>query len=252
MSAITDAISELRNAQKSNRGAPAYSRFVNRPLGRIFAAVAYTMGLSPNAVTLISGAFTMTGIAVIALVEPRWWTGLVVAALLVVGYALDSADGQVARLSKRSSPEGEWLDHMMDAVKMSTIHLAVLVAWYRWFELDRPWLVVPIAFQIVASVFFFGVIMTDLIRRSAAATRTAGAGATTTAGVTPPQPMGSTSSLYSLAVIPADYGLLCLTFLTLGAHTIFRGIYTALAAVNLLIAVASGFRWFRSVKALGA
>jgi phosphatidylglycerophosphate synthase len=242
MSTISDSISELRNAQKSNQGAPAYSRFVNRPIGRLLAAVAHNMGLGPNAVTLISGAVTMSGVAVIALVEPTWWSSVLISFLLVLGYALDSADGQVARLQGRSSLEGEWLDHMMDALKLATIHTAVLVSWYRWFDLDEKWLLVPLLFQVVGSVFFFGVILTDLLRRLARLRAADGA--------LPAAKPRSTSVLYSLAVIPADYGLICLIFLTLWLQTLFVAIYTALAVVNALVLAASGLRWFRAIRAL--
>jgi phosphatidylglycerophosphate synthase len=243
MSTISDAISELRTAQKSSQGAPAYSRFVNRPIGRVLAAVAHRVGLSPNSVTLISGAVTMSGVAVIALVEPTWWSSVLISLLLVLGYALDSADGQVARLQGRSSLEGEWLDHMMDALKLATIHTAVLVSWYRWFDLDEKWLLVPLLFQVVGSVFFFGVILTDLLRRVArlrAPEREV--------PVSKPRP---TSVLYSLTVVPADYGLICLIFLTLWLEPVFVAIYSALAVINALVLGASGLRWFRAIRALG-
>ena len=58
-------------------------------------------------------------------------TGVVVSLLLILGYALDSADGQLARLLGGGTPEGEWLDHVIDSAKLATIHLAVLVSLYR-------------------------------------------------------------------------------------------------------------------------
>src|SRR5690606_41281534 len=84
----------LRYAQKSTKGAPAYSRFVNRKAGRVLAAAAYRIGATPNQVTAVSALFTYAGIAVIALVPPAPPVGILVTALLVVGYALDAADGQ--------------------------------------------------------------------------------------------------------------------------------------------------------------
>ena len=95
---------DLATAQKSNRNAPAYSRWVNRPLGRIFAATAFKLGLTPNQVTAISAVFTFAGIGVLATGTPSWWLGVLVAALLVLGYALDSADGQLARLRGGGQP----------------------------------------------------------------------------------------------------------------------------------------------------
>ena len=86
----------MRSAQKSSSGAPVYSRFVNRPLGRVFAALAYSWGLMPNQVTGVSAVFTFSGVVAIAVLPVAPWTGIVVALLLVIGYALDSADERSA------------------------------------------------------------------------------------------------------------------------------------------------------------
>lgn len=242
---VSDAMAQLGSAQKSSSGAAAYSRYVNRPLGRILAAVAYAVGLAPNTVTLVSAAVTYSGIAVIALVRPSVWSSIAITALLVIGYALDSADGQVARLQKRSSLNGEWLDHMADVLKIATIHTAVLISWFRFFDLPKSWLLVPILFQVVASVFFFGIVLTDLLRRISVGTSTSTS--TSTSGVN----RFRMSPFYSLAVIPSDYGFLCLVFLTLWSRTVFVSIYSTLAFANALILCLAGARWFRSIRSLG-
>lgn len=241
MSSFTEAIAELQGAQKSSKGAPAYSRFINRPLGRILAAVAHTIGLSPNTVTIISGTVTYSGIAMVLLVDPSWWSSLLITGLLVLGYALDSADGQVARLQGGGSLAGEWLDHMADSLKMSSIHIAVLISWFRFSDLSDAWLAVPVVFQVAASVFFFGVILTELLRRICNLQHPGPPAADKSA---------KTSAVYALAVLPADYGLLCLIFLTLWVQPLFVAIYTTLAVINTLLLVASLVRWFRSVNSL--
>lgn len=240
---ISQAINELKNAQKSSRGAAAYSRFINRPLGRVLAAVAHVSGLSPNQVTVISGCVTFSGIAVLVLVSPTWWSSLLVSALLVLGYALDSADGQVARLQKRSSPEGEWLDHMVDALKMGSIHTAVLISWFRFSDLSNKWLIVPVIAQIVASVFFFGMILTDLLRRNFQLRNPE-------AELRRSNEPGAVNNLYSLAVLPADYGFLCLVFTTLWVQTLFVAIYTTITGLTSVLFMLALGRWYRDVKSL--
>ena len=37
---FADSLARLKGAQKSNAGAPLYSVLINRPLGRVFAALA--------------------------------------------------------------------------------------------------------------------------------------------------------------------------------------------------------------------
>jgi len=127
---FAQTLARLGGAQKGALGAPAYSRFVNRRMGRFLAAVAFHAGLTPNAVTAISAAFSAAGIALLALVSPSWPMGAAVTVCLVVGYALDSADGQLARLRGGGSPAGEWLDHMVDATKVVSMPLALGLGFY--------------------------------------------------------------------------------------------------------------------------
>ncbi|MEZ0164111.1 CDP-alcohol phosphatidyltransferase family protein [Kineococcus sp. LSe6-4] len=238
-----EAVLRLSGAQKSARGAPAYSRFVNRPLGRRLAAAAHVAGATPNQVTVASGLSTAAGIGALALLPPAWWTGPVVAALLVLGYALDAADGQLARLRGGGSVAGEWLDHVVDAAKTATIHLAVLVAAYRgWEPRPQAWLLLPLLFSAVASTWFFTIILNDHLRRRAG---TRDGQATVAAGEARQH-----STLRSLASVPVDYGVLCLLTVLSGLPVVFGWAYGALAVAFTLVTGASMVAWFRQVRAL--
>lgn len=72
MESTGTVLRELRGAQKTAKGVSLYSRYVNRPAGRVLAAGAYRCGLTPNQVTLISAAFTFAALASVALVRPSW------------------------------------------------------------------------------------------------------------------------------------------------------------------------------------
>ncbi|MGI8330567.1 CDP-alcohol phosphatidyltransferase family protein [Actinomadura scrupuli] len=234
------ALRSLSSAQKTAKGAPAYSRFVNRKLGRVLAALAYTMGLTPNQVTAISALFSFAGIALLALVPPSPLTGVGVSLALILGYALDSADGQLARLRGGGSKSGEWLDHIIDCAKISLLHSAMLIACYRFFDLAEPaYLLVPIGFCVVAAVMFFGMILNDQLRRVHQATTGAG-----------PQEPARPSTIRSLMVMPTDYGVLCLAFLLLGSPELFFVLYVLLFAGNLLFLAAALVKWFRDMSAL--
>ena len=232
-----EALQELRSRQKTSKGAPAYSLLVNRRLGRLFAATAYVLGRTPNQVTAVSAVFTFAGIAVIALVDPTVLSAIAVCLLLVIGYALDAADGQLARLRGGGSVSGEWLDHMVDSAKIATLHLAVLVNWYRFRDGDELELLVPIAFQVVASVMFFVVILNDQIRR---------AQRNSTEMIL--QGEGSSSTLYSLAVVPTDYGLLCVVFALLSWQAGFFWVYTALMVANAGFLLIALVKWYREMR----
>lgn len=235
------ALSRLRQAQKSAKGAPPYSLYVNRPLGRILAAAAYTVGLTPNQVTYLSAAFTTAGLVVLGLAPATWPVGLLVTVLLVLGYALDAADGQLARLRGGGSLLGEWLDHMIDAVKVVALHLVVLVTLWRNFDLAPAWFAVPLVFAVASSVHFFGMILVDLLGR----VRRAAAGL-------PNPPPAPADRVKTLLKLPTDYGVFCLVFVLLGWHPGFLAAYTffAVATVGYTILVAG--KWRRDVVGLDA
>jgi len=239
-----ESLHALKSRQKSGKGAPAYSRFVNRRLGRYLAAAAYQVGLTPNAVTALSALCSFAAIAMLAVLPPSIPLAITVTAGLVLGYALDSADGQLARLSGGGSRSGEWLDHMVDAVKISSLHLAVLVFLYRSNELPgQAWLLVPIGFTVVAAVAFFGMILNDQLRRVSGLA----SGQDATA-----DPARAASTIRSLLVIPTDYGVLCLIFLLLGWPTAFLAAYTVLFAGSAGYLLLACVKWFRDMRALDA
>ena len=236
---IGATLHRLSAAQKGAKGAPAYSRFVNRKLGRLLAALAFHAGLTPNAVTAISAAFTATGIGLLALRPPSWPLGLLVAGCLVVGYACDAADGRLARLRGGGSPAGEWLDHMVDAVKASSLHLALLIGLYRFETVPRGWLLlVPLCYCVVDAVLYFGTMLNESLRaQHGVATRS--------------QPTDRRPSVArSLLVLPTDYGLLCCTFVLFGAPALFIPTYSfLLLAMTAFLALAS-VKWFREMGRL--
>ena len=227
---VRGTLRRLSTAQKGAVGAPAYSRFVNRKLGRVLAALAFHAGLTPNAVTGISAVFTATGIALLALVPPSGPLGVAVAACLVVGYALDSADGQVARLRGGGSPAGEWLDHMVDAAKSSGLHLGLLIGLYRFEVVEPAWLLVPLGYCLVDAVTYFATMLNEALRAQyGVATRA--------------QPTAQRAGVArSFLTLPTDYGLLACVFVVYGAPALFVPAYA------VLFLAATGFLALASVK----
>jgi phosphatidylglycerophosphate synthase len=238
---LGDTVRRLAAAQKGNQGAPAYSRFVNRKLGRLLAALAFQAGLTPNMVTAISAVFTATGITLLALVEPSVWLGVGVAACLVLGYALDSADGQLARLRGGGSPAGEWLDHMVDAVKLLALHSSVLVALYRSDVLGAEGLLlVPLGYCIADGALFFAMMLNEAMRAQHGA-------------VTRGQPSeGRVGLRRSLISLPTDYGVLALVFLLWGVPALFVAVYTVLFLATTAHLAVGSRKWFREMGRLAS
>jgi phosphatidylglycerophosphate synthase len=232
------ARSRLGGAQKSTASVPAYLRFVNRRAGGFLAAVAYAVGLTPTAVTVLSSACSFVGIALLVLVRPTAVAGVVISLLLLLGYALDSADGQLARVRGGGSKAGEWLDHVADIAKITALHSAVAISLLRYFDLRSLWPVaVPVVFLIANVTQFFGMMLRDKL--------VVGAGGPSARSVG-----GSSSLLVAWVLLPLDHGTLCLAVLVLGAHQLFLWCYGFLAVCTAAFAVRSLSRAYRQLLAL--
>jgi phosphatidylglycerophosphate synthase len=232
-----ETVAQLAAAQKGRAaGAPAYSVFVNRPAGRLLAAAAHRAGLTPNQVTAISAACSAAGILTLALVPPTAWSGVLVAFLLALGYAFDSADGQVARLRGGGSAAGEWLDHVIDCAKISLLHIAVLVAAVRFFDVPQVWLLVPLAFLALDNVAFFTIILNDSLKQIR--------------GVPLRRP-GQFRPLRSVVLLAVDYGVVCLSFVLLGWTEAFVVVYTLLCAALAGHTALALPKWFNDMRRLG-
>ncbi|MGW2027595.1 CDP-alcohol phosphatidyltransferase family protein [Streptomyces decoyicus] len=241
MSQFGYAIRQLSAAQKSAKGVSLYSRYVNRPAGRVLAAAGYTLKLTPNQVTMISAVFTFAGVVMIATLRPSPAVAAGIFAALVLGFALDSADGQLARLTGNGSAAGEWLDHVVDCAKMLALHMAVLLSFYRHFGFSDPrYLLIPVAFQFAAVMVFFGGILTEQLKR--AERLKSGAG---------PAPAAPASTLRSVALLPVDYGVFCAIFLLFGSREVFMVLYCCLLAAHALFMVAFLVKWYRELSAPG-
>jgi len=226
------ALARLQSAQKRGAGVPAYLRWVNRPMGRRLAALAHVCGLSPNQVTLLSSAVSAVGIAIIAFTTPGPWTALAATLAMLLGYALDSADGQLARLAGSAGPSGEYLDHVADALRQPATHLAIAASLFWRPDLSVGWPAgVAVVFATVSSVWFFAQILADsLLTEKTVA------------------PGSSAPGWMSFVKVPYDVGFLYLLLLTLPWVGVFVTAYTALFLFTCSVAALSMWRKYQALQ----
>lgn len=220
---------QLAFAQKPGGGVPAYMRWINRGLARPVAAAAYVAGLTPNLVTAFSAFSSLAGLACLLLLPRSILAGVLVAVLLALGFVLDSADGQLARLRGGGSGAGEWLDHVVDAARTCLVHLSVTVA-LLLAGAPLGWAVVGLAFCTVAVTQFFSQILAEqLLARRGPRTRAAGGG----------------SDLQSWILLPTDTGVLCWSFALwgwVGGFEAWYGLLAAIASAHLLLSLQRRYR----------
>ena len=234
---VSESIRALSAAQKSNAGAPLYSRVINRPAGRVLAAVAHRVGMTPDQVTLLSACCTYLAVVLIAVWAPSVVAAVLTSLLLMVGYALDSADGQLARLRHGGSRAGEWLDHVADVIKLSTIHAAIAISLFR-FSLDHlagpAVLLVPLAFGAVQNIHFFSYILTYQLRYHGGTPLASGEG----------RP-GLTKAVLSA---PTDYGLMCFVLMLRSAPVVFIWVYGLMLVGYALYVALALPRWYLELR----
>jgi hypothetical protein len=94
-----------------------------RPLGIVFAWAAQALHMAPTAVTVLAAAAGVTGGALVGHERLRF----VGVALLVVHGVLDSSDGQLARMTGRTSELGRVLDGAAGYLTYAAIYVTILL-----------------------------------------------------------------------------------------------------------------------------
>jgi len=116
-----------------------------RPIGYMWACLAAKLGVTPNAITIAS-IFLGIG-AGIAFYYNSLWINIVGMLLLIWANSFDSADGQLARMTKQYSRIGRILDGMAGDLWFATIYVAICLRenYTSAFFMERPWLIWVIA-----------------------------------------------------------------------------------------------------------
>jgi phosphatidylglycerophosphate synthase len=89
------------------------AHYLNRPLSRPATLWLLRSRLTPDALTVLSFLLVLAGAAVTGF-GGRWWLAICGGILIALGNALDGVDGEVARVSLRTSRRGALLDTILD------------------------------------------------------------------------------------------------------------------------------------------
>jgi phosphatidylglycerophosphate synthase len=207
-------------------------------LGGALARVAFDLGLRPNHVTTLSGVASAVAVAALALAEPSLATGVLVWFLVVLAYALDAADGQLARMRGGGTLSGEWFDHVQDAGRVVAMHGGVLIMTYRFYEL-RSSSLLPLLYVFVASVLFAAGTLAEILLRGHREE-------------VPRHRAAPVVTLRGLLLLPLDLGVLATAFLFIGDESAFRAVYGTFLALTVVVGAALLARWFRQLSAVSA
>jgi len=132
-----------------HRGGGLYSELISQRIGARLALGAHRAGLSPTVVTVAGLAVGVGGSVALAALAPRaaagavpaWLLGLAVTLAWQLAYALDCADGQLARVTGRTSAAGARLDILCDVAVQISVVTALGVTAVAHDPGTPPWLV---------------------------------------------------------------------------------------------------------------
>jgi phosphatidylglycerophosphate synthase len=167
----------------THRGGGLYSAAVSQRLGALLAYAANRIGLAPRTLTLANLAVGLTTSTIVAALAAAaaagrvagWAVGLVALLGWQAAYALDCADGQLARTTGRSSPVGARLDILCDLAAQTGLVTALSVVATAYRPTTPTWLVAAFAgtwlVNLVTSVLQDGTGPASLVRSRAPAVR---------------------------------------------------------------------------------
>ncbi len=125
-------MSKIQSTYKSRETEEFLDVIFYRPFGYRLALASRRVGLTPNGVTLVG---TIAGsIAGLLLLSANVWYVAVAAALLIFSEAMDSADGQLARLTSNFSEIGRVVDGFAGYVAYMFIYIAVGISLADYFS----------------------------------------------------------------------------------------------------------------------
>lgn len=119
----SDFKSNFRASLKSMDTEEHIDLYFYRPIGYAWACLAKKLGVTPNAITIASIFFGVG--AGICFYYTNIWINLIGALLLIWADSFDSADGQLARMTKQYSRIGRILDGVSGDLWFASIYIAI-------------------------------------------------------------------------------------------------------------------------------
>lgn len=137
--------SDYRSSLKSMDTEEGIDLAFYRPIGYMWARLAKSLGVTPNAITIAS-IFLGIG-AGVAFYFSNIWVNVAGMVLLMWANSFDSADGQLARMTHQYSRIGRILDGLSGDVWFATIYVAICLRenCTSEFFMAHPWVIWVIA-----------------------------------------------------------------------------------------------------------
>lgn len=106
-----------------------FNRYLARPPAAVVVAALANTRVTPNQVTVASMGLQLVAAALLIAI-PGWLGLLLGVAMVEISYVFDCVDGQLARVTGRTSPVGSLFDFLMDELKAYVLVGALAARWH--------------------------------------------------------------------------------------------------------------------------
>ena len=144
--AMQEAVRQIDAAMAKGAEDGFISEHLNRRLSRRLSVALSRTPLTPNHITLISFLMALLGAVGLATTDPRFW--IAAGILIQISSVVDGCDGEIARIKLLHSPQGAWLDTVLDRYADMAIGLGVTLAASQLHDAAWVW---PAGFVATAS-----------------------------------------------------------------------------------------------------
>jgi phosphatidylglycerophosphate synthase len=138
----------------------AWNVYVARPLAALVVWILARTPITPNQVTFLGFFVFLSALVPVVILTDSW--GLLAGALLIqLAYVLDCADGQLARITGKTSEIGAYFDFFIDEIKANFLVAAfALRSWMT--DGDENWLLLGLGGVLLVST---ATSLTNFVRR---------------------------------------------------------------------------------------
>lgn len=116
-------LADLQNSRKSDDTDDLLDKYFHEPVALFFSRRFIKLGFSPNVITILSMVFGVCG--AILFYPQKIIINLIGILLQVFAAVLDCSDGQVARMTGKSTQLGRVLDGTVDGINFAAVYIAL-------------------------------------------------------------------------------------------------------------------------------
>ena len=116
----------FRNEQNEHPPSTIFHKHVSKRIARILTFIFLKMNVSPNKLSFASFIFVLLSILGFLIIEDAFLGSLTFLILSQLSYAIDCSDGVVARINRKTSYFGGFLDLTLDRLSSNFLMIGVL------------------------------------------------------------------------------------------------------------------------------